>query len=508
MRSYQLTKQGRTWVSLFGVLTLVAASVAASVNTKNTPAPIDTDSPAYRQAMSLSDAFRQTASAVQPSVVTITSESKVAGPAVRGQSPEMNEDMLRRFFEGSPFGERFKGGPQMDRRFFKPSSAPQQVRRGIGTGVVISSDGLILTNNHVVADADDVRVKLSDGREYLAVDVRTDPKTDLAVLKIKASGLTPARLGNSDRVEIGDWVLALGQPFGLEGTVTAGIISAKQRGIGITARENFLQTDAAINPGNSGGPLVNLAGEVIGINTAISSAGGGNDGVGFAIPINVAKWVSDQLVETGSVRRAFLGVGIQQVTHELAGQFGVQANQGVLVTHVTNDSPAAAAGVQPGDVILSYAGDEVASPRELQNVVERSEPGAKHDLVLLRNGKQMTLSVAAGEQPAETTASTPQSRQAAPASKLGFEVGELSEAVAQRLGLGDVDGVVVTKVDPIGAAAKVGLSSGMVIAQVNRQPVSSIDDFRAATKDLESKDGLLLLIRTPNGSRFVVVPGS
>lgn len=504
MKCASVSRRNGTWLAAFGAVALGGALMLASVKTDAAATPVPIDSPAYKQAMSLSDAFRQTAVAVQPSVVTITSETQVAG---RGQlrAPGMDqEELFKRFFGDRPLEEFFDRGPGQPHRFHKPSAMPQPVQRGIGSGVVIDADGLILTNNHVVADADDVRVKLSDGREFQAREVMTDPKTDLAVLKIEASGLTAARLGDSERVEIGDWVLALGQPFGLEGTVTAGIISAKGRGIGITARENFLQTDAAINPGNSGGPLVNLAGEVIGINTAISSRSGGNDGVGFAIPVNLAKWVSDQLVSTGTVRRAFLGVGIQKVTHDLASRFGIEGNRGVLITQVQEGSPAAKADLQVGDVILQFAGKDVSSPRELQNLVERHEPGSTQEVVISREGKRQTLQVACGEQANDGEAVSHRSS-STPLNELGFRAGELTSEVAKRLELDNSAGVVITEVQPGSEAARAGLKTGMVVAEVNRRPVKNLSDFREAIAEREEGRGLLLLIRTANGSRFVVV---
>ena len=272
----------------------------------------------------------------------------------------------------------------------------------MGSGVVIDADGLILTNNHVVAGGGEVTVRFHDGREYKAAQVWTDPKTDIAVVKLDGvSDLVTAKMADSDSVAIGDWVLALGQPFGLESSVTAGIISAKHRGIGITARENFLQTDAAINPGNSGGPLVNLDGEVIGINTAISSRSGGNDGIGFAVPINLAKWVAQQLAEGGTVQRAYLGVGIQPVTQKLADQYHVKPGLGVVVTETFPNTPASKAGLESGDVIVEYAGIRVDSPSELQVVVERSEIGRPHVLSIVRGGKQMDLKFTPEVQPSE-----------------------------------------------------------------------------------------------------------
>jgi serine protease Do len=303
--------------------------------------------------------------------------------------------------------------------------------------------------------------------------------------------------------------LALGQPFGLEDTVTAGIISAKHRGIGITSRESFLQTDAAINPGNSGGPLVNLDGEVVGVNTAISSRTGGNDGIGFAVPINLARWVSDQLAHGGSVHRAYLGVGIQPVTATLAEQFKVKPREGVAVTDVFPNTPAAKADLQSGDVIVEYAGVAVSSPSELQLLVERSELGRPHVLTVVRDGKRMNLQFTPEEQPSEFGASGSNSSPSKPESsqidRLGMEVSALDAKVAEQLGMQGVEGVVITNVRSDSPADRAGLSSGMVIMQVNRHAVKSLDEFTAAVKRADSGDGLLLLVRSQEGSRFVVV---
>ncbi len=354
---------------------------------------------AISNAKDLSTAFRVAADKVLPSVVTIETKSKPVAMKQaqsnrrRAPSPQQNpfagtpfEDMFRGFsFEGQGDGE---GGLPFE--FNNPRGLP---REGLGSGVIFDSSGLILTNNHVVAGGDnvDVLVRLWDGREFKADKVWTDPKTDIAVVKINADELVVAPLGDSDQVAVGDWVLALGQPFGLESTVTAGIVSATHRGVGINARESFLQTDAAINPGNSGGPLVNLDGEIVGINTAISSRGGGNDGVGFAVPVNLARWVGDQLVKTGEVRRAYLGVGIQPVTANLAKQFNVKPREGVVITDVYSDTPAERSGLKSGDVIRSFAGVKVDSPRELQLLVERAEIGRPHAVELVRGGKSMTI---------------------------------------------------------------------------------------------------------------------
>ena len=362
---------------------------------------------ARQSAKLMSKAFHAAAEQVLPAVVTITSRPtvvKASGKAAPEEGDDDAED-IPFGFNGSPFGDMLKD-PQL-RQFFEFHGSPNMPHgvSGSGSGVIVDPSGIILTNNHVVAGGGEITVRLSDGREFKAGQIKTDPKTDLAIVRIDAGGSLPvAKLGRSSEVEVGDWVLAVGQPFGLEGTVTAGIVSAKGRGMGITDREDFIQTDAAINPGNSGGPLVNLDGEVIGINTAISTNSGGYQGVGFAVPIDLAKWVGGQLETSGAVHRAWLGVAIQPVTQEVAGEFKVKVHSGVLVREVRNNTPAAKAGVQPGDVILQFAGQAVNDPRELQNIVERSPIGSPQPMLILRDGKEMTINVTCNELPAEATA--------------------------------------------------------------------------------------------------------
>ena len=310
--------------------------------------------------------------------------------------------------------------------------------------------------------------------------------------------------------QVGDWVLALGQPFGLQGTVTAGIISAKGRGLGISNREDFIQTDAAINPGNSGGPLVNLDGEVIGINTAITTNSGTYQGVGFAIPIDLAKWVGKQLVESGSVHRAYLGVIIQPVTQPLAEQFHVKVHQGVVVTEVKPDSPAAKAGLKPGDIVLQFAGKDVSGPRELQGLVEQTKIGNTAPLLILRDGKQMTLNVTTAELPSETAmAENPaietNKGDTAQFDKLGIEAETLTPKIAEQLGVAAEHGVVITDVRSGSPADLAGLGTGMIITEANRQPVKSVDDLHKALGQKPLEKGVLLLLRTPEGSRYVAI---
>jgi serine protease Do len=470
-------------------------------------------------AKQLSQAFHSAAEKVSPSVVTITTTPKIekrvtprGGAAIDPGDEGDGADPL----QGSPFGDMFRQNPEL-RRFFRdmPSTPERQVRE-MGSGVIIDPSGIILTNNHVVEDGASggkVVVRLSDGREFTAKEVKTDPKTDLAIVRIEGAGTLPAtKLGDSDVLDVGDWVLALGQPFGLEGTVTAGIISAKGRSIGSTPRENFLQTDAAINPGNSGGPLVNLDGEIVGINTAISTQSGGYQGVGFAIPSNLAKWVTRQLIEKGKVQRAYLGIVIQPVTPDLAERFGVKIHEGILVSQVPPGTPAAKAGLKEGDIILQYGGKKVSTPQELQGVVEESKIGSSQPALVLRDGKRMTVDVAPGEQPADYgmarirggqgPATRPESSSF---DKLGIQAETLTPELGQRLGVKSSAGVVITQVQPGSPAQAAGLATGMVITQANRKPVKTVDDLRKIVEQQPLEKGLLLLVQSGQGSRFIVI---
>jgi len=473
-----------------------------------TKAAVKAPQEAVENANSLSHAFRSASEEVMPAVVTIqhTTEGKnVATRGTRrggrGQLPEQFRDLdplLKRFFEDLP---------DMDMQ-----EMPSRPTQSSGSGVIIDRSGLVLTNNHVVAGGGKIKVKLNDGREFDATSVKTDPSTDLAIVRIKAGADLPvAKLGDSDKVQVGDWVLALGQPFGLADTVTAGIISAKGRGLGITEHEEFLQTDAAINPGNSGGPLVNLHGEVIGINTAISTTSGGYQGVGFAIPVNVAKWVSQQLEKEGKVHRAYLGVGIQPVNQDLASQLGMKTPHGAMVTEVRSGSPAEKAGVKIGDVIVKYAGSTIHDPRQLAAVVARTNLNAKEPMTVLREGKETTLEVNVQEMP-ENFRNTRRDRdqeesteEGTSVKKLGVEVAPLTADKAEQLGLKVKEGVLIVAVNDDSPAAKAGLSTGMVIERIGQKPVHTVEQLEAAMKDVSLERGVLVLVRTAEGSRFVVV---
>ncbi len=461
------------------------------------------NNPAAAPARALSQSFREAVKAVQPAVVMIKSE---AGMPVKlnNQAPG-DDDSL------GPFGNM----PEL-RKFFKNMpQTPHRGESGLGSGLIIDASGVVLTNAHVVRDGSRITVRLLDGREYKASKVHSDPNTDLAVLRIEgADHLTAAKLGNSDEAEVGDWVLALGNPFGLEGTVTAGIVSAKGRGIGLSERENFIQTDAAINPGNSGGPLVNLDGEVVGINRMIFSNSGAYQGVGFAIPINVAKWVGGQLLTAGKVHRAYLGVSLQEVNQSLAEQFKVKVNQGVLISQVFPNTPAAKAGLKAGDVILEFDGKTIASPHELQGLVEMAKPGATAPLTIIRDGTRMTLGVKSAEMPSDYGVAGTSSQGAGDENekaetsrfeKLGVEVEDLTPALAEQLGVKEEHGVAITSVRSGSPAELAGLAAGMVITEANHQPVKTVADFRKALGNKSLDKGILLHVRSQEGSRFIVI---
>ncbi|MGA2066359.1 MAG: Do family serine endopeptidase [Thermoguttaceae bacterium] len=488
---------------------------ASNAATSHAGAATEAAGSATGAAKAMSKAFHEAAMKVLPSVVMITN-IPAAGSSEHQQPPaDRNSEEMPFGFKGTPFGDLFKN-PEFHQFFkqFPSMPMPDMPRHGMtatGSGVIVDPSGVVLTNNHVVAGGGQVMVRLLDGREFKAVDIKTDPETDLAVLRIEGAGpLTAARLGDSNKLDVGDWVLALGQPFGLEGTVTAGIVSAKGRGLGITDRENFIQTDAAINPGNSGGPLVNLDGEVVGINTAISTSSGGYQGVGFAIPVDLAKWVGGQLVENGKVHRAFLGVVIQPVTQPLARQFKVNVHQGVLVTEVRPDTPAAKAGLKTGDIILQFAGQPVSNPRELQGIVERAKIGGAQPLLVLRDGRQMTLNVTCRELPADLAMAGPASHRPAGAEtshfdKLGIQVENLTPEIAEQLGVKIDHGVAITDVRSGSPAELAGLAAGMVITEANHQPLRTVEDLRKALEGRPLDKGVLLLVRSSEGSRFVVL---
>jgi len=430
--------------------------------------------------------FSELAEKVRPGVVNIQVVKKVKNIGFG----------FRNF--GSPFGEKNPFGD-----FFGPFSEGNPPRdfeqRGVGSGFVMNEQGDILTNNHVVEDADQIKVKFANGKEYNGKIVGRDPKTDLALLKIEgALDLHPLKLGNSDDLRVGNWVVAVGSPFGLEQTVTAGIVSAKGRVIGSGPYDNFIQTDASINPGNSGGPLINMRGEVVGINTAIIASG---QGIGFAIPINMAKEIAPQLEQKGHVTRGWLGVGIQEVTPELAKSFGLTAKKGALVAQVFSNSPAEKAGIERGDVILGFDGKEVADSKGLPLIVASTPVGKNVTIKLSRNGKVLDRQVKIGEMEEKAqVAKAPSSNKS-----LGITVQNLTPDIAKGLGLKKETGVVVTRVEPGSPARDAGIQTGDVIREVNRKPVKDVDDFVQKVEKAKDQENILFFLQRGQNNLFAAV---
>jgi serine protease Do len=420
-----------------------------------------------------SGSFAQVAETVAPAVVNINTVSRGA----TGRTP------IEEFF-----------GEEFFRRFFGDVPERELQQKSLGSGVIVDTTGIVLTNAHVVERATDIEVVTADGKKHKAKLVGTDRRTDLAVLRLQGGGSYPAAaLGDSDRVKVGDWVLAIGSPFGLQQTVTAGIISAKGRSIGGGGLyDDFLQTDAAINPGNSGGPLVNMSGQVVGINSAILSRTGGNVGIGFSIPVNMAKRIYTELAAKGKVTRGWLGVTIQPLTPELAKSFGLKEPKGVLIADVVQDSPAEKAGIAAGDIVTEFAGKKVDSPQDLQKVVASTEPGKAVPVGLWRDKAQKTVEIRIGETPDENVALKSGSRGK---SLLGLDVRPVTPELARQLNLRSAEGVVVARVEEESAAAEAGLQRGDVIREVNRQRVRGMPDFERATRDVKEGDRVTVLVQ-------------
>lgn len=453
-------------------------------------------------------AFASVARAVSPSVVFIQVEGKASPMAIRGfsspfgQEFPFGDDLFKRFF-----GDQFPGVPQMPKQ-----KVPKGERRTVGQGsgfVFATKDGLlsdktyILTNNHVVEDAEKIRVRFQDGREFDAKVTGRDPQSDVAVVEVKAGGLSPLRWGDSSGLEVGEWVVAIGNPFGLSHTLTVGVVSAKGRtSIGINDYEDFIQTDAAINPGNSGGPLVNLDGEVVGINTAIFSRSGGYMGVGFAIPSNLAKAIAYQLIEHGEVTRGYLGIRIQQLTPDLAESFDIDSGNGILVAQISENSPAEKAGLRQGDVIVAYRGEPVTDVGSFRNRVSLTAPGSKETITVLRADKRKILQVTIGKLTEDKLIAQGPAQSA---DEIGLTVQTLTPQLAEQFDAKPGEGVVVTEVRPSSIAAMAGIETGSVILQVNREAVGSAADFQRAVKRSAGDKRVLLLVRKGGMQRYVAL---
>ncbi|MDH3514454.1 MAG: DegQ family serine endoprotease [Gammaproteobacteria bacterium] len=432
--------------------------------------------------------------AVMPAVVNI-STTRLVKHGGQMPGPFMDDPFFRQFF-GDEFFHRFQ--------------IPRERRENsLGSGVIVDSAGYIVTNNHVVAKADEIKVVLNDRREFTGKVVGTDPKSDIAVIKINAKDLPVVPWGDSDQLEVGEYVLAIGNPFGLNQTVTQGIVSAVGRAnVGIADYEDFIQTDAAINPGNSGGALVNASGHLVGINTAIFSRSGGYMGIGFAVPSNMTRAVMDSLIKSGKVVRGWLGVSIQDVTPDLAKQFGLKESRGALVSEVIGDSPAAAAGIQSGDIIVAFNGKTVDNTSILRNTVAQTPVGRSVKVELLREKKTVSVEVKIAEQPKDIALADDETVQSEGANTVlaGVEVRNLTPDIARQLRLpAGVSGVVTAGVEQGSAAEEAGLQQGDVILEINRQPVRNVDDFRRVSGKLSKKDSALLLVNRQGRKLFIAI---
>ena len=470
---------------LVGAITGFGYGISTAVKAHDPQAP---SASAISETPMVPASFSDLAEQVRPGVVNIQVVKKVK-----------NVDFGFPHFFGNPSGERNPFGD-----FFGPFSEGNPPggykQQGVGSGFVISQDGYILTNNHVVEGADQIKVKLTNGKEYNGKVVGRDPKTDLALVKIEgASDLHALKLGNSENLKVGNWVVAIGSPFGLEQTVTAGIVSAKGRVIGSGPYDNFIQTDASINPGNSGGPLINMKGEVVGINTAIIANG---QGIGFAIPINTAKEIIPQLEEKGHVTRGWIGVSIQELTPELAKSLGLKEDKGALVAQVVPGGPAEKAGIEQGDVIVGFDGKEVSHSKDLPRIVASTPVGKAVAVKVSRNGNVMDRELKVGEMKEKgvEVSKGPSSHKA-----LGIAVQNLTPEIAKELGVSKSGGVVVTRVEPGSPAADAGIQTGDVIREVNRKPVKDVQDFVSRVEKAKDQDNVLLLLQRGENNLFAAV---
>jgi len=436
-------------------------------------------------------AFSRVVKDVKPAVVHIAVTSTV----------ETNSE-YEQFFN-HPFFERFFG-PEY--RFQDPQRRKRQ-QQGAGSGFIIDREGHILTNNHVVEKADKITVTLNDNSEVEATLIGTDPKSDVALIKIDVDHDLPVvELGDSAALEVGEWVIAIGNPFGLSQTVTVGVVSATGRSrVGINEYENFIQTDAAINPGNSGGPLLNIHGQVVGINSALYSRTGGYMGIGFAIPINMAKFINEQLMDNGKVTRGYLGVGIQDVDEALAESFGLEKAGGVLITDVQDDTPASKAGVKSQDVLVKLDGIDLQDTQDLRNRIAQTIPGTTVVIDIVRDGKPVELKVKIGEQPADFGIAVQGSSDQNPLSPFGLVVQELTADLAEQLGYKGRQGLVISEVEPGSAAAEIGLKSGFLIEEVQKVRVTSLEELRQVMEQSGASERVLLRVRVGQNSRYVVL---
>lgn len=434
------------------------------------------------------ESFSTLAETVSPAVVNISTVKTIkgGGPVFRHfhQSPRGNQDPFKDFFD------KFFGDEQQ--REFK--------QRSLGSGFIIDKDGYIVTNNHVIANADEIKVKLNSGKEYDAKIIGRDPSTDIALIKIKAdSSYSVVKLGDSDALKVGEWVVAIGNPFGLEHTVTAGIVSAKGRVIGSGPYDDFIQTDASINPGNSGGPLINMKGNVIGINTAIIASG---QGIGFAVPVNMAKEVIKQLKEEGEVTRGWLGVGIQDINDEMSEYYGIKDKKGVLVSKVFPGDPADKAGIKTKDIIIEVNGQKIISSHELTRTIANFHVGEKVKIKVLRDGKEKTFTVKIAKRQQDKIASRnmPYNEQGS----FGIQVSDLTPEIANRLNLRETEGVVVTGVQSGSQGDDKGIRARDIIKEINHHSINTVDEYNDVIQKVKKGDTVSMFIKRANSGFFVI----
>ncbi len=481
---------------------LFTSQVDLDVRWRGAPAQVvaaDTKADAQQAIREASRLFTDVAKEVTPSVVTISSSKVFRPSAAQRRSrprddapmPDNPFDFFHRFFD--------EGGPGENREFRQ---------QGLGSGVIVNRDGYIITNNHVIAEADEIQVGFSDGRHVPAKLIGTDPKTDIAVVQVDVKDLPDdlpaAEMGDSDALEVGEWVLAIGSPFSenLSHSVTAGIVSAVGRSyVGLTDYEDYIQTDAAINPGNSGGALVDMEGNVIGINTAIATRSGGSQGVGFAIPINMARNIMESLIRDGKVVRGWLGVLIQNVTDEIAEARKLKVNEGVIVGDVTKASPAEKAGLKRGDVITAIDGTAIKNTAQLRNMVARTQPGTRVDLSIIRDGRTKRVALTLGELPEDAAA--PEEVVEKSVEKLGIEVSAITPELAERYELDREKGAVVTDVASGSLADRYDIREGDVILEVNSEPISSLREYERAIEGIDDSETVLFLVERGGNTHYV-----
>ncbi len=471
-----------TAIAAVGTLTLYSPPVVHGESLNDTVSTLQ----------NISDTYVKVAEETSHSVVFIEISKTMATPAA---------------FQGGRGGNGFPMPRSFDPRGYNmpmPQQQQEPMPVGTGSGFIISPDGYIVTNNHVAADSDGLKVTLEDGRQFDATLVGTDPQTEVALLKIDAEGLPAVTLGDSDKVRVGEWILAVGSPFGLDFTVTSGIVSAQGRSeVGIVDYANFIQTDAAINPGNSGGPLINLRGEVIGMNTAILSQSGGNNGIGFSIPINMVKYVVDDLKDDGKVDRGFLGISIQNLTPELSGWFDLEGDQGALIAEVIEGSPAANAGLQQDDIVLQFDGHVVKDAGALRSRVATTKPGKSLSMEVLRDGQKMEKTIELGRLDSDEIIAGREAQ--AGQHRMGIHLQDLTPEIAGQLGFTGEHGVVISQVEPGSQADRAGIEPGCIVTEVNRKPVSNVKEFKESLENGKRKDTVLLNVQKDGHSRYVAL---